>query len=312
MSENRGKLLSAGAMRRVCEASERGESIKDIAVQLGVTQQTIRAWLTRSRADAVNQVRTSSYLFLWRGKEGYLHQHFARAREGRLHTLEDQTVTDVTHGRLKPLWVGKDPVWVQDPKLVAKYGKYGDDAATIAGFEGIEDYPYKHNEAGERIQATVREWPAASLQSHVLKSNIENYRDHLDATVSDNRVPSVMVVSRPASIGEARAFLNRPERRTAPQNPLAVPINRIKASDPRERVEGQPEELTAAEQAAINNRFERPAPPEPEPEPALPPYARPNAQPLDRAGRGDFRPPPGGASMTGPIRGRSPVRTIKL
>lgn len=247
------KVLSIAALRKICEAEACGITFADACKSVGAGESTGRMWMTRSRQDAVANVGpTSSFFFQWRGKGALLHQHYARARMDRIERLENQVVSSVTEGREKPLFVGTQQVFEQDAALLAEFGHHGDDARDICEIStGFQDYPFKHrlNADGkpERVPVMVKEYPAASLIQKVLSSNVDQYRDQIDANVkhsgfvSVQQFPSkpkaVVIAQTPALLeakAKARAYLESGGRTTAPPRGYLVPIARVSTEDDKQ------------------------------------------------------------------------------
>ena len=315
--------LSIPLMRKFLDAEAGGVSFKDSCASIGVREGTVRMWLSRSKSDAIRDVGPgSSFFFSWREKAALFHQHSARARMEKIERLVSHVESSVTEGVLKPIWCGREPVWEQDPVLLAAYGGDNAESKAIAEGFGVPDYPYVHrkNDEGklERVQACERVYPAASLTSHVLASTVSNYRKQEDHNVQHSGFVSVKTFSdkptpiieqTPALIAakaEARKMLAAPGRVTRPQNPLQVPINRTLASDPPEKI-GRYDALDNVDSRDRPRQRDPLVDPDPyaRPEPSRENDPEPGRRPPENIGPG--RVPPGGASMTAP----GPYRIIK-
>lgn len=200
----------------------------------------------------------------------------------------------------RPVIEGGKIQYEVDPKLVAEWDN-AEDALTLGG---VVDWPYRHNERGERIELRVRDRTSAALTIKALQSvDPERWARPEEINVNKRAIKAVLTLGERKQPPQQDSPLRRDLvqrlaelRAKGPQNPKPsgpVPIMKADPTDPPEKIS-----------SPMSDDAAKPLPPEPPR--ALPPprrdpqepvsYARPS-QCLDQQ---DRRGPPasGGFSIT--------------
>jgi hypothetical protein len=254
--------LSTETLELILETLVTSPRWSSAAAAAGISEPTAFNWLARSRAAARAGDTASPFYLRWREVDDYWHVHCGRARRENIIAIEGVIRDQIQHGVREPLFdAAGNPVWMQDAEAVARWGDQIEGARAI---DGLNDYPYAHDERGRRIQAFKVSQLPATTRNKALEL-ISEYRPsstvNVNAKVSSSstvmhvgprtpprelpaptapQIDPDKAAAMRAAFAPELAKLNDPSRRTAPESVAAVSAAKGRPSDePSESVVSQ-------------------------------------------------------------------------